>query len=293
MLGSLCLLILCKLSIPSFCYAENAPQKASPPHAPPPLEAISDLLWESSLVTFQELLKTDPESARAELQNVSKKLFNGHLLTEEWVPLYFRIRHKGTEYPSDVKRLAELEIRMLTDIAMETEDFQKYAFPLQRLQEAYQQYEDRENAQRAAHNHGHDHGHNHSPPPETGDASGNANNNADVDESDIEAVRAQYLSRFKAEFNDHPLTEKMVDTTLALALKKKVTYPELIELTELQIQIMKDVDPEKHKKAIQNSKASLKQLQSIRDLLEKQGSLETETVNFNFDINKHLSRLEK
>ena len=277
--GGLCLLILCQLSVYSFCYAENAPQKVSPPHLPHSLETISDVLWASSLVKFQELLKTDPELARAELQNVSKKLFNGHLLTEEWVPLYFRIRHKGTEHLSDVKRLTELEIRMLTAIAMETGDFQKYAHHLQQLQEAYQKYDDLEKVQQN-HNQGHSH------PPK-------ADSKADFDESDIEAVRVEYLSRFKAAFNDHPLTEKMVDITLALAVKKKVTYPELIELTALQIQIMKDVDPKKYKKEIQNSEAGLRQLQNMRNLLEKQGSLETETVNFNFDINKHLSRLKK
>jgi len=288
MFGALCLLILCKFSVHSVCSAENAPEKVSPAHSPPPLEAMSDVLWEASLVTFEELLKTDPESARAELQNISKKLFHGHLLTEEWVPLYFRIRHEGTEHHSDVKRLTELEIRMLTAIALETGDFQKYAFPLQRLQEAYQKYEDWENAQQ-----NHNHGHNHSLPPETGNSSRGKDSNADVDESDIEAVRVEYLSRFKAAFNDHPLTEKMVDTVLAFAVKKKVTYPELIELTALQIQIMKEVDPEKFKKEIQNSEAGLSHLLNTRNLLEKQGSLETSTVNFNFDINEHLSRLQK
>lgn len=296
MFGSLCLLILCKFSVHTFSDAENAPrltndrssQKGSRP-SPPPLEAMSDVLWEASLVTFQELLKTDPESARAELQNVSKKLFNGHLLTEEWVPLYFRIRHKGTEHLSDVKRLTELEIRMLTAIAMETGDFQKYALQLQRLQEAYQKYEDREKVQEN-NNPGHTHGHSHGLPPKTGNASRGTESNAAVDERDIEAVRVEYLSRFKAEFNDHPLTEKMVDTTLALAVKKK---PELIELTALQIQIMKEVDAEKYKEEIQNAEAGLRKLQNIRDLLEKQGSLETETVIFKFDINKQLSRLKK
>ena len=287
MFGSLCLLILCKFSVHSFCYAENAHQKVSP-HSHPPLQAMSDVLWEASLVTFQELLKTDREAAHAELQKVAKKLFGEQTLAKEWVPLYFRIRHEGTEHISDVKRLTELEIRMLTTLAMETEEFPKHAFQLQRLQEAYQKYDDMEKAQQ-----NYNHGQSHSPPQKTGNSSRGTDSNADFDESDIEAVRVEYLSRFKAAFNDHPLTEKMVDITLALAIKKKVTYPEMIELTELQIQILKDVDPEKHKETIQQAESGLRQLQNIRNLLEKQGSLETETVNFNFDINEHLSRLQK
>lgn len=69
--GGLCLLILCKFFVHSFCYAENVPQKVSPLHSHPSLEAVSDVLWAASLVKFQELLKTDPESARAELQDIA------------------------------------------------------------------------------------------------------------------------------------------------------------------------------------------------------------------------------
>lgn len=282
--GTLSLLILFTLSVHSFCYAHEDPKKASSDSSP--LQAISDELWKASLVTFGELLKTDPESARTELQNVSKSLFSEHLLTEEWVPLYFRIRHKGTQHLSDVKRLAELEIRMLTDIAMKTGDFQKIAHPLQQLQEAYQKYDDLEKVQQK-----HSHGHSRSHPPKTEDSSRGTDGSAEIDESDMEKLRVGYLSRFKEAFNDHPLTEKWVDTTLALAAKKKATYPELIELIELQIQIMREVDPEKHKAVIQKSEAGLKEMKMVRDLLEKQGRLETERVNFNFDLNEQLLRL--
>ena len=297
--------LLCNLFIFPFFHTADAKEEVNSPHSHVPLEAISDVLWADSLATFQKFLKTDPESARVELQNVSKKLFHGHLLTEEWVPLYFRIRHEGTEHPSDVKRLAELEIRMLTAIAMETRDFQKYALPLQRLQEAYQKYEDWENTQQ---NHSHSHETNHTPETKTGNSFRSTESRAETVESpshksepdskllferDIEAARAELVSRFAAEFNNHPLIEKMVDTTLAFAVKKEVTYPELIELTELQIQIMKSGGTEKHKEQIQEAEEGLRKLRNIRKLLEKQGSLGTETIKFHFDFERFLPGSQK
>lgn len=302
MFGSLCLLILCKFSVHSFCYAENAPQKVSPTHSPPPLEAISDELWAVSLSTFEERLKTDLKAARAELQNVSKKLFNGHLLTEEWVPLYFRIRHKGTQHPSDVKRLAELEIRMLTAIAMETGDFQKHALQLQRLQEAYQKYEDWEKAQQ---NHSHSHEPNHTSEPQTGNSSRGADRKAGTDEShaqnsetdlktlfetDQEAARAELLPLMATEFNNHPRSEEMIDTLLAFFAKKRVSYPELIALMELQLQILKHGDTEKYKEHIQGVEKGLKKLRNISKLLEKQGSLETDTIKLSFEFQGFLPK---
>ena len=77
---------------------------------------IGDEIWADYLQAFQKLLKTDPEAARAELQDVAKTLFGEHRLVEEWVPLYFRINQEGTEHPSDFVRVSELEIRMLIAI---------------------------------------------------------------------------------------------------------------------------------------------------------------------------------
>lgn len=286
MIGSLRLFVLCMFCI----YSSYAAENGSSEFLTPPIKPVSSVLWQTSLVTFEKHLKTDPVAARAELQNVSATLFNGHLLTEEWVPLYFRIRHKGTEHYTDLIRLTELEIRMLTDIAMETEDFQKYSPFINRLQKAYQEYE--EAAGKARQGVG---GHSHDPPAETGNVSEGTGSpsESDTNDSDIETLRVKALERFKAEFNDHPDTEKMVDITIALGKKKEVTYPEMIELTALQIQIMKDVDPEKFKTEIRNIELSLRQLESVRDLLQKQGSLETTTLTFTFDIQEHLSRLQK
>lgn len=75
--------------------------------------------WTAQPKTFHQLLKTDANAARAELQKVAPIMFDGHPLVDEWIPLYFRIIREGTEYLSDIKRIHELEIRML--MAIDTE----------------------------------------------------------------------------------------------------------------------------------------------------------------------------
>ncbi len=262
----------------------------------PPLEAISDALWADSLATFKERLKTNQKAARTELQNVAKKLFGEHPLVDEWVPLYFRICSEGTQHPSDVKRLAELEIRMLTPRMMETGDAQKYPFEMQRLQEAYQKYGAMEKSYQ---NHSHGHEPNHTSEPKTGDSSRGEDRKASTDEShaqnsesdlktlfetDPAAARAKLLPLMAAEFNNHPRIEELVDTVLAFSAKKRVSYPELIALMELQTQILNHGDPEKHKDQLQNLEKGLKRLRNISKLLEKQGSLETDTIKFSFEI---------
>lgn len=97
----------------------------------PPSELISSRIWAKPLETFHQHLKTRPAAARAELQAVAKRVFQGHQLTEEWVPLYFRVSQHGTAHASDLERVSELEIRMLMAL-----DAQKHALQIQQHQHA-------------------------------------------------------------------------------------------------------------------------------------------------------------
>ena len=96
---------------------------------------VGDASWDAELETFYKLLKTDPEAARVELENVAKELFDEHLLTDEWVELFYQVfyqislketEQKGAEPPwkliSDLKHLYKLGLEMLTDM-----DPEKYA----------------------------------------------------------------------------------------------------------------------------------------------------------------------
>ena len=71
---------------------------------------------------FYELLSTDPEAARQELETYAAKSYQGHPLTEEWVELIFRMGSEGEATVSDISRFLEMSKQMLTDI-----DPEKYA----------------------------------------------------------------------------------------------------------------------------------------------------------------------
>ncbi len=279
---SLLCLVLCTLGTFSFGELEDTSETASPQ-----LSLVSDTLWAEQLTTFQKLLKTDAKAARAELQQVANTLFGGHRLAEEWVPLYFRISQNGTEHPSDVKRVYELEIRMLTAL-----DFKKYSDQIHRRQEAFQRFAD---MKEGFHHHSHAPKANLEKPIST---SGNEEKRAimlqhiaafeALRDTDTEAARAELVSLFSLQYGEHPFVEKIADTVLALSRKKRATYPQVIELTELQLQLMKDTDAEAHIEAIQAAERSLKRLKNISNLLRRQGSLETETVQFTLDIKTFL-----
>ena len=295
-------LVLCTLGTFSFGELEGTSETASPQ-----LSLVSDTLWDEELTTFQELLATDAKAARDELQQVANTLFGGHRLAEEWVPLYFRISQDGTEHPSDVKRVSELEIRMLTVL-----DVKKYSDQIHRHQEAFQRFADMEKSFQSQ-----SHAlkpHSEKPVPTKMSkvlqlarkraAAFEKLHGTDAEvirlgrkhaaafeklrDTDAEAARAELVSLFALQYGEHPLVEKLVDTMLALALKKHATYPEVIALTELQLQLLKETDAEKYAESIQTAERSLKRLKNISNLLRKQGSLETETIRFNFSVEAFL-----
>ena len=308
---SLLCLALCTLGSFSFGELDDTSETASPQ-----LSLVSDTLWAEQLTTFHMLLETDAQghfemTARAELQQVAKTLFGGHPLAEEWVPLYFRISQNGTEHPSDVKRVSELEIRMLTAL-----DFKKYSDQIHRHQEAFQRFADMEKSFQS---------HSHAPNPHSEKPVPTSRSEAlrlarkhaaafdhhivglhgtdaevvrlgrkhaaafeKLRDTDAEAARAELVSLLALQFGEHPLVEKLVDTVLALSRKKRATYPQVIELTELQIQLMKETDAQGRAELIQIAERSLERLKNISNLLRKQGSLETETIRFNFSIEAFL-----
>ena len=271
-------LVLCTLGTFSFGELEGTSETASPQ-----LSLVSDTLWDEELTTFQELLATDAKAARAELQQVANTLFGGHRLAEEWVPLYFRISRNGTEHPSDVKRVSELEIRMLTKI-----NVKKYSDQIHRHQEAFQRFADMEKAL---------HHHSHAPKTDVEKPAPTSEDEAlravrkhaaafeALRDTDAAAARAELAAIIALAYGEHPLIEKITDTIFLLSGKEKVTYPEVIELTALQLQVMKATDAQKHAKAIQTLERSLEKLKNISNLLRKQGSLETDSIPFHFKIN--------
>lgn len=88
------------------------------------------------LAEFNVLKNNDTAAARTKLSEIAKIRFGTHILADEWIPLYFRLSREGKGRISDIKRFAELEMRMLTDI-----DAEKYAEQIQRHQQTLETYD--------------------------------------------------------------------------------------------------------------------------------------------------------
>lgn len=127
------ILCLTLLGMGTIAFSDTVP--ATQPSLYTQTHLVSSTLWAENFQRFQKHLTTNTDDARTELENVAKNLFLGHLLTEEWVPLYFRISRDGTEHLSDVQRVSELEIRMLTAI-----DAKKHAEQIRQHRAALKRY---------------------------------------------------------------------------------------------------------------------------------------------------------
>ena len=285
----ICLLCLTFCSIGVLSIGDSGkstdPAHPNPSHSQP--YRIDDTLWAEHLETFKKRLPAAPSAARTELQNVAKKLFGKHTLVEEWVPLYFRLSQEGTEHLSDLKRVSELEIRMLTDINAQT-----YAKQIQYHREALKHYN--ELAKKIEDT---------SPTPETHEqdeqkAPLKAEKGLDTKTgyehykafqellpTDPEAALAELTAFSALAFHGHPLTKEWEELYFRLSREKEGTIPEVTRLFELKKQMLKDHSPEKHVKEIKNLETVIKDLKSVSKLLKRQGNLDTQKIPFNFNFN--------
>ena len=281
----ICLLWLTLYSIEVLSIGDSG--KSTEPSHPNPtysqLSRIDDTLWAKHLETFKKRLPTDSKAARAELQNVAKKLFGQHTLTEEWVPLYFRLSREGTEHLSDLKRVSELEIRMLTDINAQT-----YAKQIQHHREALEHYDELAKKFEVT-----------SPTPETHEqdeqkAPSKIEKGLDTKTgyehykafhellpANPEAARVELAAFSALAFHGHPLTKEWEELYFRLSREKEATVPEMLQLFELKKQMLEDHSPEKHVKEIENLDTVIKDLKSMSKLLKRQGNLDTQKMPFN------------
>lgn len=226
----------------------------------------SEMLWAEHLKTFQNLLRSDPEAARIELENVANKLFDKHILSKEWVPLYFRLSRDGTKHLSDIKRLSDLEIRMLTAI-----DAEKYAKQIQHHQAALRQFINMPSEV-------------HIYRTQTEEPVLTTNNDTDrlkvfkeLIRTDPEAARAEFVKHgTNRGYNKHPLFEKWVSLVSKLFAAESLPFSDIREFVEVQLLILKDIDPEAEADQI---KSLEKTLESINQAIEKYGDQHTTPIS--------------
>lgn len=265
----ICFLCLTSCSIElSIGDSSKSTEDPHPNLAHPQPYHIDNTLWTEDLETFKKYLPTDLSAARTELQNVAKKLFGEHTLAEEWVPLYFRLSREGTEHLSDLKRVSELEIRMLTDINAQT-----YAKQIQHHREALKHYEELAKQKE---------------PSKTEKGSdtktGYEHYKAfhELLPTDPEAARAELTAFSALAFHGHPLTKEWEELFFRLCREKEGTLPEVLRFFELKKQMLEDHSPEKHAKEIEHLETAIKDIKSMSKLLKRQGNLDTQKMPFNF-----------
>ena len=88
---------------------------------------LSDVEKETQILSqhmekFYELIATDPDAARKELETGAAKAYQGHPLAKEWVELFFRMGSEGAATISDITRSLEMMKQIRTDM-----DPEKYA----------------------------------------------------------------------------------------------------------------------------------------------------------------------
>ncbi len=227
---------------------------------------VSEMLWVEHLKTFQNLLRSDPEAAGIELENVANKLFGKHILSKEWVPLYFRLSRDGTQHLSDIKRLSDLEIRMLTAI-----DAEKYAKQIQHHKAALTQFKTMPSEV-------------HLHRTQTEEPALTANNDTDRLEvfkelirTDPEAARAEFVKLgTKRGYNEHPLFEKWVSLVSKLFAAESLPFSDIREFLEVQLQILKDTAPEMEADQIKSLEDSL---EKINQAIQKYGDQHTTPIS--------------
>ena len=265
------LIILLGIIGASWFYISYGEQSDATEKVQPHSHLISETLWAENFHAFKKHLVTDPSAARTELQNVAKKLFGKHTLTEEWVSLYFRLSREGTENLSDLKRVSELEIRMLTDINAQTyaKQIQHHRETLAHYDELAKQKEPLKTERRSDTKTGYEH----------------YKAFHELLPTDPEAARAELTAFGALAFHGHPLTKEWEDLFFRLSREKEGTIPEVTRLFELKKQMLEDHSSEKHVKEIKNLEIVIKDLKSVSKLLKRLGTLNTQKMPFNFNFN--------
>lgn len=234
----------------------------------PPLPArytqthlVSSTLWTKNLERFQNLLTTNSDAARTELEHVAKNLFAGHLLAEEWVPLYFRISRDGTEHLSDVLRVSELEIRMFTSL-----NAKKHAKQIRQHQAALRRYTQNINSDAAE---------KQQVAPQNLQAAKKTRAEK-IDKhvaayekllpTDPDAAHAELVKYAKVTFGEHDLRDEWIALYFRLTREKESTVSEMVQVLTLAKQMLEDNFPDIAAEAIEKIESPLKVFKSLSEL---------------------------
>ena len=284
LISLLCLTLSCFVTL-SFADLDDATEKAQENRTD--VYYIDTGLWGEALDLFKKLVSTDPEGARTELKNVAKTLFAGHILAEEWEVLYFRLSQGGTEHLSDVKRVSELEIRMLTAINAKkyAEQIQHHRETLKRYDELAKIFEKREptsSTQTSAKREETPHTENNAREKRIGKHLSAFNK---LLPTHPDAARSELITAAALMFNEHPLHEKWAELGFRFSRESQVPILDVVHHFEIEIQMLTDIDGEGYAETIADLRQNLKKFSQFINQFERLGiDPKTKTVEYNYKI---------
>lgn len=232
------------------------------------------------LDVFQALLLIEPSVAREELSTLANVLFPAHPLAAEWTALYFRLSRDKKGSVEDLKRLTEIEIQILSDVSAE-----KHATRIQQQRENLKRYDEvvetlnskgktPENVVVEVHlpsvarelrdttpqmEHTHD------------EADKHHRTFVSLISTDAEGAKEALSKYVKMQFGEHPLAEEWKELYFLRVQDGETTLAEDQRYLQLEIQILTDVDAEKHAKRIREQRKVQEHNAELIERLAKDG----------------------
>ena len=212
------------------------------------------------LTPFQSLFSTTSSEGRVKVAKVAKAQFGDHPLAEEWTALYFQVGVNGQGTVANMKRLAELEMEMLTDIGTE-----KHATQIQQRRKILKYYIRIVTQLKSQ-------GKN----PEKMIAK------LDLFQATLliepAAARSELSVLAKILFGTHSRAEEWANLYFQLSVDRKGSIVNLKYLTQLEMEMLTDIDAEKHATQIQQHQKTLKQYEKFVEVLKSQGKNPEEVI---------------
>ena len=212
------------------------------------------------LTPLQSLFSTTSSDGRVKIAKVANAQFGDHPLTEEWTELYFQLGVNGQGTIANMKRLAELEIEILTDI-----DAEKHATQIQQQRKILEYYTRIVTQLKSQ---------------------GKNPEKMIVKLNLFQAVllikpaaaRSELSVLAKVLFGTHPRAEEWANLYFQLSVDGKGSIVNLKYLTQLEIEMLTDIDAEKHATQIQQHQKTLKQYEKFVEVLKSQGKNPEEVI---------------
>ena len=254
-----------------------------------------------SFLAFKSLESIPVDATRDDIAALAKKRFGNHPQLEDWIQLCFQLRRQGYALLTDLKRFAELQVEMLTDVDAEKHAGQILAYQgaLKEIEAISQmpikaevpagmpiQYTLPFETIAAVTFTG---AHTHISPSERVAAADKWERAAlkhlaefnVLKNNDIVAARTELLEIAKIRFGTHILADEWIPLYFRLSREGRGRISDIIRFAELEMRMLTDIDAEKHAEQIQRHRQTIETYDKRIQILKGEGkNPETLTVKF-------------